>query len=183
MLTDFLLIAKIKEGDVKAFETLFRRYYSPLCWYAASITGVMEVGEEVVEELFYTLWRDRSELTIFRSVKSYLYGAVRNESLQYCQHQEVRMRYGNHVLQAADAEPTVDPHQQMEYEELAHLIHQTIERMPERRQSIFKMHRVEGKTYVEIATTLSLSVKTIEAEMSKALRTLRSDIEHYTQLT
>ncbi|NCC10394.1 MAG: RNA polymerase sigma-70 factor [Bacteroidia bacterium] len=183
MLTDFFLIAKIKEGDVHAFETLFRRYYAPLCWYSASMTGSMEVGEEVVEELFYTLWRDRSELNVLRSVKSYLYGAVRNESLQYCQHLEVRDRYSEQVLAVADNQPTDDPHRQMEYRELEQLIQQTITRMPERRQSIFKMHRLEGKTYVEIAAALSLSVKTIEAEMSKALRTLRNDIENYTQLT
>ena len=54
MLNDLLTLARIREGDIKAFEDVFRRYYSPLCWYAMSITGSMEAAEEIVEELF--LW-------------------------------------------------------------------------------------------------------------------------------
>ena len=53
MLNDLLTLARIREGDIKAFEDVFRRYYSPLCWYAMSITGSMEAAEEIVEELFY----------------------------------------------------------------------------------------------------------------------------------
>lgn len=55
MLNELLILTKIKAGDIKAFEELFRCYYSPLCWYAASIIGRMEVAEEIVEELFYVL--------------------------------------------------------------------------------------------------------------------------------
>ena len=54
MLNELLILTKIKAGDIKAFEELFRRYYFPLCCYAAGITGQMEVAEEIVEELFYT---------------------------------------------------------------------------------------------------------------------------------
>ena len=57
MLNDLLTLARIREGDIKAFEDVFRRYYSPLCWYAMSITGSMEAAEEIVEELFYVLER------------------------------------------------------------------------------------------------------------------------------
>ena len=77
MLNDLLTLARIREGDIKAFEDVFRRYYSPLCWYAMSITGSMEAAEEIVEELFYGFWRDRERLPLFRSMKSYLYIAVR----------------------------------------------------------------------------------------------------------
>jgi len=80
MLNDLLTLARIREGDIKAFEDVFRRYYSPLCWYAMSITGSMEAAEEIVEELFYGFWRDRERLPLFRSMKSYLYIAVRNQS-------------------------------------------------------------------------------------------------------
>ena len=98
MLNDLLTLARIREGDIKAFEDVFRRYYSPLCWYAMSITGSMEAAEEIVEELFYGFWRDRERLPLFRSMKSYLYIAVRNQSFQYCEHQEVRNKYREFVL-------------------------------------------------------------------------------------
>lgn len=180
MLNELFILTKIKEGDIKAYEELFRRYYAPLCWYAAGITGQMEVAEEIVEELFYVLWKDREHLPVFQSVKSYLYRAVRNESIQYCEHQEVRDRYRELVL-SVEASQVSDPQAQMEYDELQELIRHTLEKLPSRRLQIFKMHRMEGKKYIEIALALSLSVKTIEAEMTKALRTLRKEIENYIQ--
>ena len=182
MLDELLILKKIKEGDIKAFEELFRRYYFPLCCYAAGITGQMAVAEEIVEELFYVLWKERERLQIFQSVKSYLYRATRNQSLQYCEHEEVRNRYREAVLNTSNPEQSTDPHQQMEYEELQKLINSTLEKLPERRMRIFKMHREEGKKYAEIALLLSLSVKAVEAEMTKTLRTLRKEIENYIQM-
>ena len=179
MLNDLLILAKIREGDIKAFEDVFRRYYSPLCWYAMSITGSMEAAEEIVEELFYGFWKNRESLPIFRSMKSYLYAAVRNQSFQYCEHQEVRNRYRESVLSGEDQAQDASPQEQMEYSELKRLIDITLTGMPERRLRIFRMHRVEGKKYTEIASQLSLSVKTVEAEMTKALKTLRKEIENY----
>ena len=109
MLDELLILKKIKEGDIKAFEELFRRYYFPLCCYAAGITGQMAVAEEIVEELFYVLWKERERLQIFQSVKSYLYRATRNQSLQYCEHEEVRNRYREAVLNTSNPEQSTDP--------------------------------------------------------------------------
>lgn len=183
MLNDIFVLTKIKEGNVKAFEKIFRQFYLPLCLYATSITGEREVAEEIVEELFYVFWKDRENLEIFYSIKSYLYGAVRNESLQYCEHREVKNRYRNAVLASQTEESTSDPQQQIEYEELQNLIDRTLGKLPERRLHIFRLHRTEGKKYAEIASLLSLSVKTVEAEMTKALRLLRKEIENYMHTT
>ena len=179
MLNDLLTLARIREGDIKAFEDVFRRYYSPLCWYAMSITGSMEAAEEIVEELFYGFWRDRERLPLFRSMKSYLYVAVRNQSFQYCEHQEVRNKYREFVLSRKGRTQDSNTQEEMEYQELRHLIDATLARMPERRLRIFRMHRMEGKKYAEIASQLSLSVKTVEAEMTKALKALKKEIENY----
>lgn len=183
MLNDLFVLTKIKEGDVKAFEGVFRQYYSPLCLYAASITGQAEVAEEIVEELFYVFWKERERLQLFHSIKSYLYGAVRNRSLQYCEHQRVRMQYQEAMLARPAEAGNSDPQEQIEYKELQAVISKTLEKLPERRLRIFRMHRMEGKKYAEIALLLSLSVKTVEAEMTKALRTLRKEVENYIQTT
>ena len=164
---DLLILTKIKNGDVKAFEEVFRLYYMPLCMYAAGITGRMDIAEEIVQELFYVFWKERERLQMFHTIKSYLYGAVRNQSLQYWEHQDVRNRYKEAVLSRPDKDGTRDdPQEQIEYKELEAL-------------RIFRMHRFEGKKYAEIASSLSLSVKTVEAEMTKALRTLRDELEKY----
>jgi RNA polymerase sigma-70 factor (ECF subfamily) len=135
--------------------------------------------EEIVEELFYGFWRDRERLPLFRSMKSYLYIAVRNQSFQYCEHQEVRNKYREFVLSRKGRTQDSNPQEEMEYQELRHLIDATLARMPERRLRIFRMHRMEGKKYAEIASQLSLSVKTVEAEMTKALKALKKEIENY----
>jgi len=182
MLDELLILAKIKEGDIKAFEEIFRRYYSPLCWYATGITGDAVAAEEIVEELFYVFWKDREKIQLFRSIKSYLYRAVRNEAVQYCEHREVKARYREMILGGEQGMPDNDPQSQMEYKELERVIEHTLEKLPERRSRIFKLNRMQGKKYAEIAAIISVSVKTVEAEMTKALRTLRSEIDNYIQM-
>ena len=59
---DLFVLKKIKEGDIKAFESIFRLYYTPLCLYATSITGEQEVAEEIVQDLFYVFWKERESL-------------------------------------------------------------------------------------------------------------------------
>ncbi|MBB4035120.1 RNA polymerase sigma-70 factor (ECF subfamily) [Dysgonomonas hofstadii] len=180
MLNDLLAFKRIKDGDIKAFEHVFRQYYAPLCMYSYSITGQQEASEEVVQELFYVLWRDRQELRILRSIKSYLYGAIRNQSLQYIEHKNIQNRYKEKALYQHKATHDETPHEQMEYRELEKIIDQALKRLPERRLKIFRMHRNDGKKYKEIAEILSLSVKTVEAEMTKTYQALRLEIEKYT---
>lgn len=182
MLNDFFIVRKIKEGDIKVFEQVFRRYYSSLCLYAAGITGRTDIAEEIIQDLFYVLWRDKESLQIFTSLNGYLYGAVRNRSLQYCEHRGVRDRHKDKTFSESVEISDATPEEQLEYKELEELINKTLGKMPERRLRIFKMQRFEGKKYAEIATILSISIKTVEAEMTKALQSLRKEIENYTQI-
>ena len=72
MLNDLFVLTKIKEGDVKAFEGIFRLYYSPLCLYAAGITGNWDVAEEIVQELFYVFWKEKEKIRKFHSALEFL---------------------------------------------------------------------------------------------------------------
>ncbi|MDD2437300.1 MAG: RNA polymerase sigma-70 factor [Massilibacteroides sp.] len=183
MLNDLFLLAKIKEGDIKAFEKFFKSYYAPLCLYATGITGDKEVAEEIVQDLFYYFWKERQKLPLLRSVKSYLYRAVRNEAIQFREHLNVREKHKDEIMKNASVFSSSDPQENMEYEELEELIKETLRKLPERRLKIFCMHRFQGMKYLEIASALSVSVKTVEAEMTKALQTLRKEIEEYLYIT
>jgi RNA polymerase sigma-70 factor (ECF subfamily) len=184
MTNDLAVLKKIREGDILQFESVFRLYYSPLCLYAAGITGRWDVSEEIVQDLFYVFWKERDKLQIFHSIRSYLYGSVRNRSLQYCEHREVVERHRAKVLAGNTDGNTEypDPQNILESKELENVIERTLRKLPERRLRIFRMHRFEGKKYAEIASILSLSVKTVEAEMSRALQTLRKEVENYTRI-
>jgi len=179
MLNEVLVLKKIKEGDIKAFEHVFRLYYSQLMMYSFSITGRKDIAEEIVQDLFYKIWKERENLQILRSMKSYLYGAVRNQSLQYNEHLEVQERYRQKVLSAESSGHDNTPEEQLLYNELENIINHTLEQLPERRRQIFVLHRYEGKKYKDIADEMSLSIKTIEAEMTKTYQALKQGIETY----
>lgn len=169
-------LRKIRGGDIRAFEKLFRYYYEPLCRYAVSFTKDTEVAEEIVQELFYMLWKEREHLCI-HSLKSYLYGAVRNNGLQYLKHLEVRDKYREKLTrETVEGNYNLTPLDKLEYQELEERVARILETFPERRQRIFRMHRFEGKKYAEIARELSVSVKTVEAEISEVLKVLRKII-------
>ena len=176
--TDLLLL--IQKDDRVAFYHIYERYCKRLYGFVFKYIKQKEDAEEIVQELFYVLWKDRDKLQILHSVKSYLYGAIRNQSLQYCEHVNVRERYKEHQLNAEEQVPDSTPEEMLEYKELEEVINRTLKKLPQRRQAIFRMHRLEGLKYKEIADTLSLSVKTIEAEMTKTYQELRREIEKYT---
>ena len=178
-MNDLILYAKVRDGDIRAYETLFRRYYEPLCMYGNKITSDIDVAEEIVQEIFYKIWKDRASLRIIISVKSYLYGAVRNHALQFLEHLKVREQFYRKMT--ANGQPESAPHDSpqeiLEYKELEQRLNVVLESMPQRRRDIFRMSRFEGMKYEQIAHEMSLSVKTIEAEMSKALQILRKSFK------
>ncbi len=179
MLSDLLIFKRVKSGDVRAFETLFKSYYKPLCIYAVRYVGELEVAEEIVQDVFYTVWKKKEELSITTSVKSYLYKAVLNKSLQYIEHLQVRNKYRDVLLALENDNASVNPSAVLEYGQLEEHIVKVIAELPERRRKIFSMSRFEGRKYSEIALSLSISVKTVEAEISKAIRTLKENIKNY----
>ncbi|MDP3451441.1 MAG: RNA polymerase sigma-70 factor [Bacteroidales bacterium] len=183
MLNDLLQIKKVKEGDIGAFEGLFRKYHPPLLFYATGITGSTDAAEDIIQDLFYVLWRDRDKLQIFSSFKSYLYSAVRNRSLRYCEKKKSDQKYRNNLSYTSDGDSLSDSQERMEYQELEQIINSTLKKIPERRATIFRMHRFQNLKYREIADELSLSVKTVEAEMTKVLKTLKKEIETHTPIS
>jgi RNA polymerase sigma-70 factor (ECF subfamily) len=181
MVQELFIIKRIKEGDIATFETLFKSVYTPLLLYSAGITGRRDVSEEIIQDLFYYIWKERESLQIMHSLKGYLYRSVRNRSLQYLEHEKVDERFkGRNEVWGYDSRP--DGQEMLELRELEEILKKSMTKMPRRRVEIFRMHRFENKKYTEIAEALSLSVKTIEAEITKALKTIRKEIELHTEL-
>ncbi len=172
---------KIQEGSVKEFEKLFRKFYEPLCLFANSFLRDMDAAEEIVQDLFYNYWKKRETISIGISIKSYLYQAVKNNSLKYIEHQQVKHRYSQEVKSVVE-ETTYCVNEEMEATELNHIIESTLNQLPERCREIFVMNRFEGLKYHEIAHRLSISIKTVEANMGKALKLFRSNLRQYDQL-
>jgi RNA polymerase sigma-70 factor (ECF subfamily) len=133
-----------------------------------------------VQDVFYNLWKNRETLRIYRSWQGYLYRAVFNNAMMYLRkaRREQPMDESHHRLLEF---PTEDMSDQMELEEVAGLMLRTLEELPERTREIFRLNREDGMKYREIAEMLSISVKTVEAHMGRALRALRTTLQKYEQ--
>jgi RNA polymerase sigma-70 factor (ECF subfamily) len=180
MLDELLLLSKIRNNDLKAFEKLFRNYYAPLCRYANSYLNDLSVAEEIVQDLFFLLWKEREQIQIRLSLKSYLYQAARNRAFHYLKHAQIEENYREKTVESFVEYNTPTPVDELEYKELQTQLSVSLTHMPERRRKIFCMNRFDGKKYSEIAQELSVSVKTVEAEMTKALALLRKELKHFT---
>ena len=173
-----LSLKRIQSGDLKEFERLFKELYSPLCSYASKILFDNDKAEEIVQDIFYGIWKNKEKLDIRISFKSYLYRAVHNNCLQVIQHNQVEEKYRKHMVNNVE-EFQIDPMQEMELEEMNHIVEQTLESLPERCKQIFSMSRFEGLKYKEIAEKLDISAKTVEANMGKALHAFRQNLKQY----
>jgi len=173
-------LRKIRKGDLDSFEKLFHQYYPGMCAYADSLLGKPEVAEEVVQDVFYNIWKNRDSLKITRSLQSYLYRSAYNNSMMYLR--KMRREHfldDGHTFDFEADSP--DPSQVLQLNEVSELVSRTLEGLPERTREIFRLNRQEGLKYREIADRLSISVKTVEANMGKALKALRNSMEKYEQ--
>ena len=173
-------LRKIRKGDLDSFEHLFHQYYPGLCGYAESLLGKPEIAEEIVQDVFYNIWKNRETLRITKNLQSYLYRSAYNNSMMYLRkmRREFFFRDGIATDQAVDSP---DPSQALQLNEVSELIARTLEGLPERTREIFYLNRQEGLKYREIADRLAISVKTVEANMGKALKALRTSMEKYEQ--
>jgi RNA polymerase sigma-70 factor, ECF subfamily len=170
---------RTRDDDISAFEMLFREYYASLVNYAYGFLKDRDDSEEIVQEFFYNYWKNRKNINIKISVKAYLFRSIRNNSLKHLDNIAVRKRYADRVL-LRSMDQTDYENGEMELDELNRLIDATLSELPERCGRIFRMSRFDGLKYDEIARELSVSIKTVEANMSKALKLLRERLgKHY----
>jgi len=171
-------IQEIKKGNIRSFELLFREYYKELCHYANHYMKDLDSSEEAVQDVFYTIWMKRDTLNIKDSVKSYLYVSTRNKCLKMIRSQNMAQKYSKYLQNTAS--PSVStPVEELNAKELNALIERTVNDLPVRTREIFRLNRYQGLKYTEIAEKLSISVKTVEANMGKALKLFRKNLDEY----
>ena len=180
-LAGFIKRTRIKQDDLVEFEKLFKSFYSPLCHYAFRFLKDMNLAEEIVQELFYNYWKNRHTMNIQISIKSYLYRAIRNNSLKYLEHVKVVKKYEQSFIDTNTSDAGNETNE-LEVKELNDIIEATLNELPERCSQIFKLSRFEGLKYNEIAEKLSISVKTVEANMGKALQLFRKNLKQYEEI-
>jgi len=158
----------------KEFEELFRNYFTPLMAFSRRILGNEDDAREVVHQVFINLWEKRGELDLSASLKSYLFTSVNNRSLN-----AIRDRKKFSSEEVPERAGEWDVSEQIEALELEEKIRAAIETLPERCREVFELNRFKGLRYREIASQLDISVKTVENQMTKALKILREQLGKY----
>ncbi|MCV9386335.1 RNA polymerase sigma-70 factor [Reichenbachiella ulvae] len=163
-------------SDEKQFELLFKEFYQPLTAFAFQYLKDSIEAEETIQEIFSTLWQKSEEIEIRTTVKSYLYGAVRNNCLNQLKHKKVIQAHEETVRFQGEESNGEDF---LELEELQQRIDSALDSLPEKCRQIFEMSRFEDKKYKDIAEELDLSIKTVETQMSRALKVMRAALGQY----
>lgn len=158
-------------GAEAAFDALFRASYEWLVRFAGALVREQAVAEEVVQDVFFELWRRRGSIEFVGSPNAYLVRAVRNRALNHLRHVKVaQRRAAESPLELASSSSASG---ELEGAELDAAIRETLASLPPRCNEVFRLSREEGLKYSEIAERLGLSVKTVEAHMARALRAFR----------
>ena len=164
------LLARVRTGDSAAFESLFRTRYAELVELAEGILRERAAAEDAAQEVMLELWRRRETMVLETSLRAYLLRAVRNRALNQVRHEQVRRRADPEVLSPGGSAPA---DRDVLEEEIDSALRRAVAELPQRCREVFELSRVHGLKYAEIARVLDISVKTVEAQMGKAIRVLR----------
>jgi RNA polymerase sigma-70 factor (ECF subfamily) len=165
---------RIRQGDHDAFDALFRATYASLVGVTRSIVRDADVAEEIVQDVLLELWRRRETLVVEDSLRAYLFRSTRNRALNHLRHLAVERRGEPYARGESVVAPRADA--RLSATEMEAAIRDAIEKLPDRCREVFELSRLHGLKYSEIAQTLGISIKTVEAQMGKALRVMREEL-------
>ena len=169
----------IKDDEI-AFRTLFFQFFSPLCVFAHRYVDRWETCEDIVQETFFKIWKNRKNIEINTSSRNFLITSVKNTCKDFLRKQETEQNWQQKEIEnntswytSGDIYSTI---------ELEQMLSAALAKLPDNIRIVFEKNRFEGMTYTEIAAEHNISVKTVEAYMTKALKHLRVELKDYLPL-
>lgn len=177
--TSSSLLNNIKTDD-SAFEIFFKENFSSLCAYCQYKFKLdIDLAKEASHAGFIKLWENRSSLCNDLSLKAYLYKIVTNICYDTLRHEKVKRKYEKQVFEHPTIKYNNSNFNRAEFNELKNNVDKAVAELPEQMRKIFELSRYEGLKYAEISSRLSISVKTVETQMSRALVKLRHRLSDY----
>ena len=171
---------RIRGGDERAFEALFRAYGGPLCEFALGYVKSSGAAQDLVQDLFVHLWENRETLGTPRSVQAYLYGAVRNRALNQMRRSRIELAFVMRTLRSGVAHDaatrTITPEDDLHAREFADAVARAVEKLPPRCREAFTLTRDYHLSYAEAAQVLGITPKTVHIHIGRALALLREHL-------
>jgi RNA polymerase sigma-70 factor, ECF subfamily len=170
---DNLLVTRIRQDDKDAFKSLYNRYSKKIYFFSIKYLSDTVEAEELVQTVFINVWVNRKSLDASNSVRSYIYKAAINYIYNYLKKKTINARFIESQMHKDEIHSNLT-YEQVLFHDLERSINAIFETLPSQQQKIFRLNRDEGLTHLEIATRLDLSVRTVENQMYRALKTIRT---------
>lgn len=177
--SDAELVARIRAGDERALEIVFRAHFAGMASFVQRFVRGSDVAEELVQDIFLKIWAKRDQLAEIESLRTYLFRAARNQALNYLRRERLERRWQQEHADDEEPEAFAAADDTASEAELSVAVQAAIARLPPRCREVFLLSRDGGLTYAEIAVTLGISVKTVETQMGRALKSLRGALAQY----
>lgn len=169
------------DAGSQGFDQIYLDNFPALHRYAYTILNDRELAEEMVHQVFLKILERKDPIKVHSSVKAYLFASVNNECLNHIKHEKVKQKFQTYATNKMENQVET-PAKKLAYKELEIQLKVAINALPEQCRTIFQLSRFEDLRYTEIAGQLGISVKTVEGQMSKALKRLRVELSDYLPL-
>jgi RNA polymerase sigma-70 factor (ECF subfamily) len=165
----------IKAGNTYAFKVLYERYQGQLYSFLFNYINSSK-AKDIVQQVFVNIWLNRVNLKDELSIKSYIFTTGKNILISEMRKYTVEMQYID-LQTYKQLQATEDPYQSIYRDELKEIINDLINKLPEKRQQIFRLSREKGLSYKEIAETLNVSVNTVDTQIKRAIKFLKENLK------
>lgn len=182
-LSDKEIGERLRDGDLKTFKQVFFEYNRGMTAYALKFVEDIETARDLVQDVFFYIWDKREALTIDRSIKSYLFRAVHNACINFLKKEEHKNKYGRELLLTffgkLPENNSDNAYQLLLAKDISREIDVIVEKLPKQCRNIFKLSRFKGLKNREIAEIYSISTRTVETQIYRALKALKAGLKHY----
>ena len=181
--TENSLLKELSEGNALAFAHLVKVYHERLFYFSQHYLNDRELAKDIVQDVFAIVWEKKSKFSEIVNLSSWLFTLTKNQCLKKIEQQKVKQKYvddlrfrqmqlNQSVLADLDTSPLI-------FDEIKTITEQTLNKLSPQVRRMFEMSRFENKKYKEIANELNVSVKTVEAGITKSLKLLRPALKKY----
>lgn len=168
------LIQALKIGDPKAYNYLVNTYHHKLCVYAYSFTHDHDLSEDIVQNVFMRIWNKREKLKDDFSILNFLYRSVYNEFIDQYRSQKSLYPLEKKYIDALNS--IMENEDEHSLERIIKIVKQEIQKLPPKCKEVFLLSKEEGLTNIEIAEYKNISIKSVEAHITKAFSILRDSL-------
>lgn len=177
------LLKRLSLGDNQAFEALYDSMADRLLQYIYSRIQHRETSEEMVHDIFVSLWEKRESLEVRTNIESYLLGAAKNQILIHIRSEKVRRAYAQNLVAFLSTQLDNSTEELVDLEDMRALIEERVSELPAKCQTVFRMSRYEHKSIKTIAEEMNISTRTVENYITQALQHLRKSMSATSWLT